>query len=90
MCDDMVMSNVLAQQWYERLFVALTGIEIPPKEPRHPRIERLAAIWCNPLLGDVYLSQEAIGSYERRHTDGLSARLMMARIALYTKAEVQD
>lgn len=90
MTDNVVMSNLLAQQWYERLFTALTGIEVPPTEPMDPQIERLAALRCNPLLEGEYLSQDAIGSYERRHTDGLSTRLMMARIALYTKAEVQD
>lgn len=84
------MTNFLAQQWYERLFTALTGIEVPPVEPTHPQIERLAAIRCNPLLEGEYLSQDAIGSYERRHTDGLSTRLMMARIALYTKPEIVD
>ena len=84
------MKNFLAQQWYERLFTALTGIEVPPVEPTHPQIERLAAIRCNPLLDGEYLSQEAIGAFERRHPDTLSLRLSMARIALYTKPEVLD
>lgn len=90
MTDNVVMSNLLAQQWYERLFTALTGIEVPPQEPMDPQIARLAAIRCNPLLEGEYLSQDAISSYERRSPDSLSLRLSMARIALYTKPESID
>lgn len=84
------MSNTIGQQWYERLWFAMTGLEFPVAEPKDPKIEALAAIRCNPLLEGEYLSQDAISCFERRHGDSLSLRLRMARIALYTKAESLD
>jgi ubiquinone biosynthesis protein UbiJ len=78
--------SILSDQWYTRLyrFICPSPTE---ERSRHPFLERMAALRCNPLLDSLklYVSTESINNaltlHERRFDTSLSVRIARVKLS---------
>lgn len=77
--------SILSEQWYTRLY----HLVVPPpadSRPRHPLLERMVAIRCNPLLDslNLYVSPDsivtALSRHERRFDTSLKTRIARTKL----------
>jgi len=84
LCDTICMST-LSDQWYTRLFHLGRPSSVSPSF-RHPLLERMSTLRCNPLLDSLklYVSSEsvmnAMTAHERRFEPSLSVQVARTKL----------